>query len=141
MKLCVAGSRSIIGRAGRAHVRLAIAEAFEKWGVTREDVEEAVSGMAPGPDKIWAGLAKRAGVPVKPFPAAWDDLDAPGAVIRRNKHGLFNAKAGHDRNQEMADYATHFVILWDGRSTGTADMTVRVESTEKPFHFYRTDLS
>lgn len=73
---------------------------------------EVVSGLAQGPDtwgKEWAQLN---GFPVKEFPAQW------------NLHGR---SAGYKRNTEMANYATHLIAFWDGRSRGTRHMIDTME--------------
>lgn len=89
-------------------------------------ITEVVSGAAPGGDFLGEQYAMHLGLPVKKFPAAWDDLDAPGAVIRRNRHGeKYNVRAGVDRNLAMAEYAEALIALWDGKSTGTADMILQ----------------
>jgi len=85
------------------------------------------SGKAQGADWLGEHWAKCKGIPVKPFPADWDNLDAPGAVIKTTKSGKrYNSKAGILRNQEMIDAgATHLVAYWDQKSKGTADMIKR----------------
>lgn len=68
---------------------------------------EVVCGGARGVDvngKAWA-LAR--GYPVIDFPADWDT------------HGK---AAGLIRNADMALYATHALIMWDGESKGTKHM-------------------
>lgn len=105
IKLLVAGSRSI--RNAR-YVFQAIDEYLEELGVTADDQVELVSGMAHhGPDVIAVWYCQDFGVPLKEFPANWDEL---------------GKGAGHLRNTEMAQYATHALIFWDGVSPGTKDM-------------------
>lgn len=74
--------------------------------VVDEDIE-IVSGTAKGADKLGELYAKEKMFPVKRFPADWD------------KHGK---RAGYIRNKEMAEYATHCVCFWDGKSAGTKMM-------------------
>ena len=58
------------------------------------------------------------GIPIKPFPAKWDDLEAPGAVIRVNSWGKkYNAKAGIDRNAEMIEEADAVALFPGGKGT------------------------
>lgn len=85
------------------------------------------SGKAQGADSLGEHWVKCKGISVKPFPADWDNLDAPGAVIKITKSGKkYNSKAGILRNQEMLDAgATHLVAYWDQKSKGTADMIKR----------------
>jgi hypothetical protein len=68
---------------------------------------EIVSGAANGADKLGEKYAKDQGLSLKQFPANW------------NK---FNKSAGYIRNKEMAEYATHCVCFWDGKSKGTKHM-------------------
>jgi hypothetical protein len=103
--LCIAGSRSLSGERGVIHVRKAVAEALEEWGLTVADITEGVSGMARGADKIGYERFKAHGIPIKEFPADWENVTAPGAKIRVNENGReFNSKAGLWRNEEMAKY-------------------------------------
>lgn len=123
MKTIIAGSRAI---KDWRHVHDAISLA--PWKIT-----EVISGCAPGVDTLGEEWARAFGVPIRPFPAAWDDIMAPGAVIRA--HAItgkpYNARAGFDRNEEMAKYAAlhagALIAIWNGHSTGTADMIQRAE--------------
>jgi len=112
MKVIIAGSRSINSFS-------AIENAVKASGFK---ITEVVCGMAPGVDlqgKSWAEANK---IPVKEMPAKWNDLKAPGVVIRTGKYGKYNAKAGFDRNKDMANYAEALIAIWDSKSPGTADM-------------------
>lgn len=97
MKTIVAGSRSITDI---SIVRTAIENCG--WSIT-----EIVSGGANGVDKIGELLAKEKSIPLKIFPADWD---------------LHGKKAGHFRNSQMAYYADALVLVWNGKSRGSADM-------------------
>lgn len=68
---------------------------------------EIVSGGARGADTLAVMYAQEYDFPIKTMKANWD------------KHGL---SAGYKRNQEMADYATHVIAFWDGKSKGTKHM-------------------
>lgn len=68
---------------------------------------EIVSGTAKGADSLGEQFAKEFGILVKRFPADWD------------KHGK---RAGYIRNEQMAQYATHCICFWDGKSKGTESM-------------------
>lgn len=82
-----------------------------------------VHGKAPGLDTCADTYAKARGIDFKDYPARWDDLEAPGAVIKTTQWGkTYNAKAGHDRNAEMRTVAQRVVAFWDGRSPGTREM-------------------
>lgn len=68
---------------------------------------EIVSGKAKGADSLGEKYAKEKGLPVKEFPADWDQ---------------YGKKAGFIRNSQMAEYGTHLVAFWDGKSAGTKMM-------------------
>jgi hypothetical protein len=97
MKTIIAGSRGISDI-------LIIHEAVKE---SKFKITEVVSGTAYGVDRTgeyWADVNK---VPIKRFPALWED---------------YGKSAGYRRNLLMADYAEAAVIVWDGRSKGTAHM-------------------
>lgn len=100
-----------------------------------------VSGKAPdGPDNMIIEWCKEKGYAWHEVPADWNNLDAPGAVIKTNKHGKqYNARAGFDRNKEMANISTHGLGFWDGKSPGTNDMREHCEAKESmKFRMIRT---
>ena len=66
---------------------------------------ELVSGCAKGADQIPFKL--KSSYNVKSFPADWE---------------TFGKGAGHIRNEEMAKYATHLILFWDGKSKGSKNM-------------------
>lgn len=68
---------------------------------------EIVSGTAKGADRFGEWFANCLEIPIKRFPADWDT------------HGK---SAGYIRNKQMAEYATHLIAIWDGKSKGTKHM-------------------
>jgi len=89
---------------------------------------EIVSGKAPGADSLGCDYAKAKGYTIKPFPAKWDDLTHPDAVIKTNRWGKkYDAKAGPRRNEEMAKYADELIAFWDYKSPGTKSMVKLAE--------------
>lgn len=72
-----------------------------------EEEIEIVSGTARGADRLGERFAKEKGYGLMKFPADWDK---------------YKGGAGHRRNAEMAGYATHCIVFWDGESTGTKGM-------------------
>lgn len=124
MKVIIAGSRHF------SDLNL-VFDAIHESGF---NITEVVCGKAPGVDTLGEAWAIGYGVPVIPFPAKWKDISVPGAVIKRGKYGLYNALAGHFRNQQMADYADALIAIWDGESTGTKDMISRMEMLGKIVH-------
>jgi hypothetical protein len=97
MRVIVAGSRNI---KSYGNVLSAIAQSEFK-------ITEVVSGTAPGVDTLGEHWAEYCNVPIRRFPADW------------NQHGK---RAGVLRNQEMADYADALIAVWDGESPGTKNM-------------------
>jgi hypothetical protein len=85
---------------------------------TKIPITEVVCGKAEGADTGGEEWAKKAGVPVKPFPADWDRY--------------YNA-AGPIRNGEMANYADA-LIAFPGH-TGTADMVCKMTRRFKPIFY------
>lgn len=108
-KIIIAGSRNFNDFSLLDYeVKKFILENFNK-----EDEIEIVSGTAAGADKLGERFAEKYNFPVKKFPANWD---------------LHGKKAGPIRNEEMAKYATHCIVFWDGESRGTKNM---IENAEK----------
>jgi hypothetical protein len=113
MRVIIAGSRAINNYAK-------VCDA-----VRRSDfpISRVLSGMAAGVDNLALRYATENALPIDSFPARWDDLDAPGAIIRRRRDGrLYNARAGYDRNERMAAVADALVAIWDAKSPGTKHM-------------------
>ena len=122
MKTIIAGSRSIWDY---KHVK----EACEKCGW---EIKEVISGTANGVDKLGERWAAEHKIPVKLFPARWDDITAPNAIIRTRRDGSkYNVKAGLDRNCDMAVYGEGLVAVWDGESTGTLHMVDQMRGLGK----------
>lgn len=90
-----------------------------------------IHGAARGADRLAAEWAKSWDIPVRSFAARWQDIYAPGAVI---KHTLgsgkpYNAVAGFQRNQRMLiegkpDFCIAFKRV-GARNAGTQDMIDR----------------
>jgi len=99
---------------------------------------EIVSGLAKGPDTFGKDWADENGVYCHEYPANWDDLKVPGAVIKYNRSNKpYNAVAGHQRNAAMSDIATAVLVFWDGASTGTKNMIQRARKKELPVAIVR----
>ncbi len=101
----------------------------------RFQITALVHGGAPGAD-VFGGLWAAHHLPeahITVCRARWDDLSHPDAVIRRNRFGkLYDARAGHRRNQEMLDlHRPDFAVEFPG-GTGTADMRRRLISAGVP---------
>jgi hypothetical protein len=87
-----------------------------------------LSGMATsGADEMVVRWCKETGRAWAEFPALWEDLSAPDAVVkdRNNYDGTttpYNALAGFTRNVVMSAYATDMVGFHDGLTPGTGHM-------------------
>lgn len=129
MKLIIAGSRDI------TDPKILIkALAYAK--ISPQDVTEVVCGMAPGSDTLGKNWAEFNDIPVKQFPAEWNDLKSKPLYIKKGKYGEYNALAGFVRNQKMAEYADELLALWQNESPGTADMIDRMKKLNKPYAVY-----
>ncbi|QWY83267.1 putative GTP-binding protein [Rhizobium phage RHph_X2_25] len=100
----------------------------------RKPISVLIEGEADGLDKRAANWAFRRGVSVLPFPAPWDDVDHPDAVVRYRRDGMpYDVNAGPRRNQQMIDEGKpDFGLVFPG-GTGTADMRQRLVDAEIPF--------
>lgn len=119
MKVIIAGSRDII---------LSLYQIEQIVAESKFDATEIVSGQACGVDTCGEAYAKVKKIPVKSFPADWNNIKSKGAIIKTNKFGVrYNAKAGFDRNEKMAEYADALILVWDGQSHGSKDMLNRAK--------------
>lgn len=117
IKLIIAGGRDF------NDFQLMDQEFLKNFGDLNNDGIIIISGEAQGADSLGEDIAYKYGLGVDPNPALWSDLSVPGAVIRKNKYGHFyNVVAGYQRNERMAEKATHLLAFFDGKSKGTADM-------------------
>ena len=122
MKVIVAGSRHI---QDYSLVSTVISNTLAKYNIS---ITEIVSGCANGPDTLGEQWAVENGIKVEPFEALWDDLTVPNAKIKTNKWGKeYNALAGFQRNERMAEYGDVLIAIWDGKSIGTKDMIARAK--------------
>ena len=105
--------------------------AFDIWEEIYQDqahpdihisqVDEYVSGCCrTGPDQVPFMLrAMGRNTPIKEF---WPDW---------NKHGK---AAGPIRNRQMAEYVDAALLIWDGKSRGSASMKREMEKLGKPVY-------
>jgi hypothetical protein len=68
---------------------------------------EIIEGGASGGDHLGRLWAEAYGIPYQTFPADWD------------KHGK---AAGYIRNSQMVEVADALVLIWDGKSKGSANV-------------------
>lgn len=117
MKVIIAGSRSITSM---HHVEAAIQ-------ASQFCITEVVSGGARGVDSLAVEWAFTNDVAYKIFSVeSWRWATDP--------------RAGHKRNQKMADYADALIAVWNGESTGTADMIRRARAAGLLVYVYRVPV-
>ena len=80
-------------------------------------------GCPEGGDRFAEMIAKKYGIPIVIFHPAWDDLQAPGAVVKYRYGGKpYNAKAGFDRNTPIAQTSDVIIAsVAPNRKGGTED--------------------
>jgi hypothetical protein len=95
-----------------------------------------VHGAAPGIDWAFTRACQDLSVAQEAHAARWNELDAPGAVIRQTKDGVrYNANAGPARNAEMVAAGAEMCIALHRRfawSRGTKDCVRRAIAAEIP---------
>jgi len=130
MKLIIAGDREF-------NDYIVFTEKLEKvikknnW-----DVTEVVHGGARGADSLADRWADDNSIPKTIKAAEWDNIKAPGAIIKERinpwtkKSEKYNANAGFYRNSMMAEYGDALVAFQlAGVTAGTKDMIKK--ATEK----------
>ena len=98
MRVIIAGSRDIYLTTSE------VAKLLHKHNLSPTEI---VCGMAKGVDKSGLNWAKSHNIPVKRFHPNWD------------KFGL---RAGPLRNEQMAEYGEVLLLIWTGKSKGSANM-------------------
>ncbi len=114
MKVIIAGGRDI-----NLHPN-EVAQIINQSGFG-VDIETVVSGGAAGIDnagEFWAQCHPEY-VHVERFPAKWGE------------HGK---AAGPIRNKQMAEYADALILIWDGKSRGSANMLKQAENAGLKIH-------
>jgi len=109
MKLIIAGSRSIkLQQSALYH----LSNHFPT-------PTEVVSGGAEGIDKAGEIYAINTSKPVKKFTPDWE---------------TYGKAAGPIRNKQMAEYADALLLIWDGKSRGSANMKKEMLAIGKPVY-------
>ena len=101
MKIIIAGSRVLSPSIEEISRNLFLAKFPYYYN------DEIVCGMARGVDLAGKAWADYFHVPVKEFPADWDQ---------------YGKNAGPIRNKQMAEYADALLLIWDGKSRGSNNM-------------------
>lgn len=98
----------------------------DTWGALlscpwRDEITGTLCGMAKGADmhgKAWANANK---IPVSKWPANW---------------AAYGNAAGPVRNQQMVDRADALIAVWDGKSSGTADVIAKAKARGLKVHVF-----
>ena len=117
MRVIIAGGRDFNNykllekECNRIFINLALEGCFPISINDSRRVLEIISGTANGADKLGEKFAEVYKLPVKRFPADWDE---------------FGKRAGYVRNAQMAEYAKEdngvLIAFWNGISKGTRHM-------------------
>lgn len=93
-------------------------------------VSAVINGGATGADELAASWAPELS---EPYPADWDDLTQPGAVIRSHPYGKkYDALAGVRRNSKMLIEGKPDVVIAFPGGRGTADMVRKAKTANVP---------
>lgn len=114
-RVIIAGSRTVTSFTYVEHA-MGVATRHLGWG----PFVRVVSGAARGVDRLGERWAHQHSIAVKSFPVSPAEWQAQPR------------SAGHARNTRMAEYATHLVAIWDGRSGGTAHMIQAAQARGLP---------
>lgn len=113
MKLIIAGSRDC--QASIEEIQILIDH-------YQLNVTAVVSGKARGMDTCGEKWANSRGIPILPFPVTKEEWDTIGK------------SAGHRRNAKMAKEGDALLLIWDGKSSGSAGMKDLMVSAKKPVY-------
>ena len=113
MKIVVAGPRDLFNQG-------IVDAAIEQSGF---HVTEIIHGDCSGVDRMAEVWARRHGIPVRRFPAAWK---------------LYGKSAGPIRNRTMANHGDALVAVY-GTTRGTADMVRAMTEAGEPVSIYKRD--
>jgi len=91
------------------------------------DITEIICGGANGVDNLGRDYGLEFGIAIRYFIPDWNDITVEICRIGINKYGKkYNKLAGHNRNQEMCNYAKEnnggLILIWDGKSSGSKHM-------------------
>lgn len=121
MRTIIAGSRSITDYNVVKHYVQKAATELKKES---KEIGTVISGKAYGVDTLGEKWAKENNIPVEEYPVTSDDWKTYGK------------KAGHLRNEKMAKVADCVILVWDGKSRGTADMYRRARKHKLKLFLY-----
>lgn len=111
-----------------------MAEELRKFNAVHGLISLVIHGDAKGADRLGQYFARNwLMIPDLAFPAKWDDIQAPGAVIGYTRNGKpYNKLAGHQRNAQMITEGKPDIAMMFPGGIGTADMCARLEAVQIP---------
>lgn len=112
MKIIIAGSRTLTATIEQLDSYLA-----EFLDYSDYMKAEIVSGCAQGIDTSGEKYAKWYKLKLHQFPADWDKYGKAAGIIR---------------NHQMAEFADVALVIWDGKSRGSANMIATMKKLDKP---------
>lgn len=131
MRVIVAGSRDVTDY---TLVCDAVEQGQKKLKIK---IKEVVSGGARGVDKLGEKWAEENGVNSTVFEANWNNIKGENVFLKKKinpytkREEFYNANAGFERNQKMAEYADCLIAVNLG-TPGTEDMIKRMKKLGKP---------
>ena len=81
-----------------------------------------IHGAATGADTLADDWARSKNIPVRKFKAAWKNITVKGAVVKTNKYGKYNSRAGIFRNIEMFKSTSPNIVVAFPGANGTTHM-------------------
>lgn len=94
------------------------------------EITEVVAGDNKGVDELAARFATEYSLKLTKYCIDWNDCTVPSAVVKTGKYGEYNSRAPFDKNQKIADYATHGIALQNS-GMDTDDMSKRLKKQGK----------
>jgi YspA, cpYpsA-related SLOG family len=114
MKAIISGGRDF---SDKIHLETTLKYCLKWWNLSL-----IITGGATGADTLAHNWATSHGLQTLVKKANWEDITREGAVIRKRRDGsLYDALAGHHRNQLMLNEKPNVVIAFKG-GTGTEQM-------------------
>jgi len=97
----------------------AVNKGLESFPIPDYEETMIVSGGAKGVDDVAIDIAQNWAMHYTVFEANW------------KKYGR---SAGPIRNKDMAEYGTHLILIWDGKSKGSANMKSQAQRFNLPIY-------
>ena len=138
-RICVAGTRYW---SDYKFLCSAILNYLKEFDIAKEDVV-FISGDAPsGADKLIIDFAIEYAYKWTSFVPDWEDLNVENVRVKVNRAGHeYNALAGFNRNEEMAEVLNRLITFYDGVSPGTKDMIKRVNLDGHPVRVHIIEVA